>query len=111
MDNEPFPGYRLGMNGDRYYCDVREGILYHEMLAWLAYVGMEKPIRQVWEHPHPFANGEPVFVTECVWTDHPTLAVEFAEQFGRHVYTASSPYTPDLTGVPQTGMFERRHER
>lgn len=94
------------------YCDVRPGVDRKEMMAWLTYVGMSEPLRQMWQSPHPFVDrGNLLQVVECVVTTYPTLAVEFAEQFGRNVYTLHAPYRPDLTGVPQTGLFGPKHER
>lgn len=82
------------------------------MLAWIDYVGVADPIDMMWQSPHPFVDeGNLLQVVECIATPHATLAVEFAEQFGRNVFTSHAPFQPDLTGVPQTGLFEPKHER
>lgn len=94
------------------FCEVRQGVDREDMLAWLAYVGVSAPHSQMWSSPHPFVDeGNLLQVVECVATTYPTLAVEFAEQFGRRIFTPAPPYTPDLTGVPQTGLFGSKHER
>ncbi len=99
--------------GERYYCDVRPGIVEDEMMMWLKYVGMRAPSFLAWEAPHPWAPAtrNTFGIVNCVWTEHLTLAVEFAEQFGRAVYINHPPYVPDLTGVPQTRLFGPKHER
>lgn len=69
------------------YCDVRPGVDRKDMMAWLSYVGLSPPLHQMWESPHPFVDeGNLLQVVECVVTTYATLAVEFAEQFGRNVY-------------------------
>lgn len=97
---------------DMLYCDVRPGVDRKDMMAWLTYVGLAAPLQQMWQSPHPFVDeGNLLQVVECIVTTHGTLAVEFAEQFGRNVYSPVAPYKPDLTGVPQTGLFGPKHER
>lgn len=97
---------------DMLYCDIRPGVDREEMLAWLAYVGVTPPQLHMWQSPHPFVDeGNLLQVVECIVTTYPTLAVEFAEQFGRHICTPDAPFQPDLTGVPQTGLFGPKHER
>lgn len=107
MANQTNDAYVRGM----LYCDIRPGANRKEMLAWLSYVGLTTELH-MWQNPHPFVEeGNLLQVVECIATPYATLAVEFAEQFGRNVYTPVAPYTPDLTGIPQTGLFEPKHDR
>ena len=92
-----------------FICDVRDGVDRADMMAWLTYVGVTAPMQQMFQTPHPFVpHGNLLQIVECIITPYATLAVEFAEQFGRNVFTEKAPYTPDLTDIPQTGLFERR---